>query len=138
MTHSVVILGTPPAKGRPRFSRKGFAYTPAKTRQAENYIKLAFKDKYPDHTPLEGPVEVDVIATFAVPKSASKEKARQMRGQIIMPTKRPDVDNLAKMADALNGIAWRDDAQIVDLHVLKIYGTRPSLEIKFRPFGEEP
>lgn len=40
----------------------------------------------------------------------------------IMPTKKPDCDNVAKMiCDALNGLAYKDDAQIVNLNVLKAY-----------------
>ena len=138
MTLSLTIPGPPRGKGRPRFSRQGHAFTDAKTRGHERNIVALFVQKYPDHVPLEGPIEVDLIATFAIPKSASKAKAREMRGQRIMPTKRPDVDNIAKLCDALNGIAWRDDAQIVFLTVLKQYNDHPRMEIKFRPLGEEP
>ena len=36
--------------------------------------------------------------------------------------KRVDCDNLSKcVLDALNGIAWLDDAQVVDLHVQKVF-----------------
>ena len=49
----------------------------------------------------------------------------------IMPTKRPDVDNVIKcVADGLNGIAWRDDSQIVSVLANKFYSTRPRVEIE--------
>jgi len=36
------------------------------------------------------------------------------------PTSRPDADNYAKLVmDALNGVAWTDDALVVSLHVDK-------------------
>jgi Holliday junction resolvase RusA-like endonuclease len=138
VTLSIVIPGAPAAKGRPRMTRTGHAYTPAKTRQAERNIVALFVQKYPDHAILEGPLEVEIIASFAIPKSASKATAREMRGQRILPTKRPDCDNIAKLIDSLNGVCWRDDAQVVSLMVIKQYDDRPRTEIKVRPAGDEP
>lgn len=41
---------------------------------------------------------------------------------LISPTKKPDMDNVVKIVlDALNGFAWHDDAQVVDLSVMKVY-----------------
>lgn len=37
-----------------------------------------------------------------------------------------DLDNRAKIAcDALNGLLWHDDAQIVELHLYRVDGQRP-------------
>ena len=39
------------------------------------------------------------------------------------PTKKPDADNIAKVVcDALNGLAYKDDAQVIDLTVHKRFG----------------
>ena len=40
----------------------------------------------------------------------------------IRPTKKPDNDNIAKIIlDALNGVAYQDDKQVVSLQVEKYY-----------------
>ncbi len=45
------------------------------------------------------------------------------------PTVKPDWDNLGKVTDALNGIVWEDDKQVVDGQVIKYYDREPRLEI---------
>ena len=138
MKISLVIPGKPIGKGRPRFAR-GHAFTPKPTRIQEAFIKSLFIQKYgADFTPLEGPLEMEILCCFAIPASASKKRRQDMLWQREFPTKRPDVDNIAKLSDALNGIAWRDDAQIVSLAVMKQYSKKPHMEIKVRPVGEEP
>lgn len=138
MSLHLTIPGPPASKGRPRFNRRGIAYTPKQTRIAEAFIKALFVAKYPDHAPLTGPLDVDIVATFGIPRSASKAKAREMKGQRIRPTKKPDCDNIAKLCDALNGLAFVDDSQIVDLHILKQYDDTARTEITIYREGEEP
>lgn len=44
------------------------------------------------------------------------------------PLKKPDADNVAKIIlDALNGIAYLDDKQVVDLGVHKSYNATPGV-----------
>jgi Holliday junction resolvase RusA-like endonuclease len=63
------------------------------------------------------------MAYYGVPKSKSKKVAADMLNGHILPTKKPDIDNIAKIIlDGLNGIAWDDDKQIVELLVGKRYG----------------
>ena len=65
-----------------------------------------------------------------IPKSTSQKKLTQMINREIRPTKKPDIDNIVKVvADALNGIAYADDKQIVSLVVEKYYSVRPRVEI---------
>ena len=46
---------------------------------------------------------------------------------------RPDVDNCSKLVlDALNGILWRDDAQICELSVTRRYADAPQATLKVR------
>ena len=40
---------------------------------------------------------------------------------------RKDLTKLIK--DALNGVVWKDDQQVVELHAIKRYGTKPMTEI---------
>ncbi|WP_332834903.1 RusA family crossover junction endodeoxyribonuclease [Clostridium perfringens] len=45
-----------------------------------------------------------------------------MRDELEKPTKKPDVDNIAKIIlDSLNGVAYKDDSQIVDIRIIKKY-----------------
>lgn len=45
---------------------------------------------------------------------------------MIRPTKKPDTDNVLKViADSLNQIAYKDDAQVVDASVRKFYSRNP-------------
>lgn len=123
-----IVKGEPKGKARPRFAR-GRTYTPKTTVDYEKEIqsrflecggKFSFADKF----------TLDVIACFGVPKSASKKKVADMLAGIIMPTKRPDIDNILKVVlDALNGVAYYDDSQVVRVVGTKEYNKEPFLQI---------
>lgn len=127
------IPGEPVGKGRPRFNGEtGRTYTPAKTVNYENLVKLCFRQAYPNHEPFakKVPLGVEIFAHFKIPKSASKRKAEDMFDQIIRPTKKPDCDNIAKaVLDALNGLAYYDDSQVVQVYVYKRYSYTPHVEV---------
>lgn len=54
----------------------------------------------------------------------------------IRPTKKPDWDNIGKIiCDSLNGVAYRDDAQIVDSMVRKFYSETPRVVVSIREIG---
>jgi Holliday junction resolvase RusA-like endonuclease len=59
----------------------------------------------------------------------SKLKSQSAEAGVIRPLTKPDVDNFAKVIDALNGIVWPDDNQVVELTVEKFYSSRPRLEL---------
>lgn len=134
--YAFVVRGEPVAKGRPKFTtRGGFvrAITPEKTANYETLVKLSFQEQCPDAVPFpkDVPLYVIVNAFFSIPKSASKKKAEAMRDCAIRPTKKPDCDNLAKIiCDALNGIAYYDDSQVVTLEVRKFYSDEPEVYVR--------
>lgn len=65
------------------------------------------------------------------PKSFSKKKTEMAERGEIVPVTKPDADNYLKaIKDALNGVIWRDDSQIVDVQVSKRYSVRPRIEIE--------
>lgn len=120
------IPGEPGAKGRPKFCKGGWAYTPAKTASYENLVKLSYDG--PMH---EGPLQVDIKAYFKIPKSTTKKNFLLMVSQMILPTKRPDWDNIGKIiCDALNDIAYHDDSQVIDGRVRKYYSEEPRVDIE--------
>jgi Holliday junction resolvase RusA-like endonuclease len=119
------IEGKIKGKGRPRFAKYGSfakAYTPADTASYENLIKLQFKISCGDFYS-ELPLKMKITAIHGLVKSESKKNKAKMLSGEIKPTKKPDADNIVKIiCDALNGIAYKDDTQVVDLTVKKIYG----------------
>lgn len=128
------VPGKPQGKGRPRFARTSRGvrtYTPAETTLYEHHIAQCCKqaaDNYmfPDDTPLE----MRIRATFLVPKSYSRRKRDACLSGLIRPTCKPDMDNIAKcVADALNGVVYRDDSRIFKLVIVKEYGTKEGLTV---------
>ena len=120
---TIVIPGTPVAKARPRFTRTGHVYTPAATKQAEDAIKLAWIKAAGNRAPHPGPVHVRAQFVFEPPKSWTKTKRTLALEGRHPHMSKPDIDNLLKIIDGLNGRAWIDDAQITNVAGRKDYGT---------------
>lgn len=124
------VPGPPQSKARARTVHHGgrvHSYTPDKTVLYENLIKTQYYSEYHKSGLLFGagvPVEVYIDAYFGIPKSATKKAAQLMKAGLVKPTKKPDADNIAKVVcDALNGVAYKDDTQVVKLSVCKSYNT---------------
>ena len=135
----ITVPGIPVPKGRPRLStRGGFAraYTPEKTRRYEDLIRLEGGRAMEGRELLAGPLAVEVRAYVPIPRNLSKAKRIAAIEGGLRPVTKPDCDNYAKTIDALNGIAWRDDAQVVTLRVTKWYSERPRLELSAEEIGE--
>lgn len=82
---------------------------------------------------VDEPVSATIIAAFGIPKSASKKCKVEMMAGRVLPTKKPDTDNIAKIVlDALNGLAYPDDKQVVELQVLKTYDLEGYVEVELR------
>ena len=126
----IVIPGPPVAKGRPRFSR-GRAYTPAKTRRGEIDIGWLAKQAMIGRKIIAGPVTALIEVSVPVPKSWSVAKRRKIAiSGVLWPTGKPDLDNVAKLVlDAINKIVFNDDAQVIELRVLKFYAASPSTNV---------
>jgi len=131
------IPGKAMAKQRPRVTKAGITYTPKETIHYENLVKLMYRNMHKDIF-FSGPVEIVIDIFCQVPKSASAKKRVQMLSGEIRPTKKPDIDNVCKtITDALNGIAYRDDAQIVQLVAYKWYGNKPFAQVEIGDIDPE-
>lgn len=128
-TLAFTIVGTPTPKGRPRFTRTGHAYTPAKTKVAEQGVLAAYLVASRNRQPHVGPVVVTIVAIFEPPTSWSLKKKQRALSGGIAHTSKPDLDNLVKIIDGLNGRAWVDDSQIVRVIAEKAYGHTARTEI---------
>lgn len=130
---SFVVYGEPVAQGRPRFARRGnfvTTYDPAKSRDYKDTVYSIAIEHKPEQ-PLEGPLNVKIVAFKSIPKSFSKRKAADAESGVLLPITKPDCDNYAKgVKDALSGLIWRDDAQVVRLTVEKKFSTVPRMEIE--------
>jgi Holliday junction resolvase RusA-like endonuclease len=131
---TVVIGGEPVAKGRPRMTRRGFAYTPAATRKYEAHGRLAAQQAMDGRPPIAVPVRAEIAVDLPVPMSWSgKRRDAALRGEI-RPTSRPDTDNYCKSAmDAINGIVVADDCLVVELFAEKRYARVPQLMVVVLP-----
>ena len=119
------IPGSPVAKGRPRVGKFG-AYTPKKTVEYENLVRMAYVQCAPDKPPIDGYIRAEILLYFPIPKSTTKKAKAGMEAGTIRPAKKPDCDNCIKsITDALNGIAYKDDSQIVEITCQKYYSSQP-------------
>lgn len=103
-------------------TRAGHTYTPAKTVAFERTIQMLARFQF-KRDALQGPLAVEIEFHFAKPKSVKRE----------YHTVKPDLDNLQKaVLDSLNGIVWRDDAQITDLQGRKWYADKPKIIVRVK------
>ena len=132
-----VVPGKPQGKARARTfynpRTKGMSsMTPEKTVLYENLIATCFmqtagQERFPDDAYLSA----TVIACYEPAKSTSQKKRQEMLSGQIRPDKKPDIDNIAKsVLDALNGVAYRDDTQVVELHARKLYSSQPCVMVR--------
>lgn len=127
------IPGKAQAKQRPRMGRSGIVYTPKETLVYENYVKMCYSD-YANQfgwLPYENQVRAEIEVLVAVPKSDSKTKKKAKIEGMIRPAVKPDCDNLAKsILDSLNGLAYHDDKQVVELSVKKYYAENAEVRVR--------
>lgn len=130
--HVVIVLpGEPQGKSRARAFRRGPIighYTPKKTRLYESAIRVAAMQAMGARMPIEGAVRLELEALCPVPRSWTQRRREAALAGAIRPTSRPDLDNISKAwLDGLNGIAYRDDAQIVEIRALKRFSVTPQV-----------
>lgn len=101
----------------------------AKTRANQNAWAWACRNAMGAALPMGGAVAVELVARFAIPARASKANRAAMLAGQALPICTPDADNIAKNLDALNGVAFTDDAQIVRLTVTKTYAAEAGVDV---------
>lgn len=132
-----VIEGEPQGKGRARHAN-GHEYTPEKTVLYENLVKMLYwqecgKPMYEKGVPLV----MHITAFYGIPNSVSNKKRQAMLNEEILPTKKPDIDNLCKVImDSLNKVAYYDDAQIVKGIQSKFYSDYPRVFVQIWTYAE--
>jgi Holliday junction resolvase RusA-like endonuclease len=117
-----------------RSGDKNIAIIYDRQKKEKEMIQWQLRSQYKNE-PVLCPLLLDVVFRFPVPKAASAKLRTQMLNGMVHHYHKPDCDNLVGFyQDCMNGIVYKDDAQICDLHVRKIYALYPSTLIRIRPF----
>lgn len=129
------IPGAPVSQGRPRARRAGnkiMMYDPKPSKDYKEFVaNIALE--YAPSKPIETPLFVNIAIYRKIPKSTSKKDRQLMLDGMKRPITKPDTSNYVKgIEDALNGIIYKDDSQIVELRATKYYSDSPRAEIEIR------
>lgn len=132
-----IVEGKPQGKARARtvtnrYTGKKHSFTPEKTKSYEDLIRWSYKAQGGAfHCAI--PLQVDIQAVYEIPKSTSKKKRVEIVQNEIRPQTKPDCDNVIKVVlDALNGVAYYDDKQVVCVSCNKYYGEKGYLKITIK------
>lgn len=136
------LKGVPQHKGRHRsrivYPKNGKAfihnYPDPETEKYEKVLAEVASLFMKRRAPTEEPLALLVHSFRPIPESWSKKDRLWAEAGAIRPVSRPDWDNYGKITDALNGIVWKDDSQVVDGRVIKEYSAEPALRIEVREF----
>ena len=138
-----VVPGVPTPKGRPRMTRRGKVYTPAKTVAYERTVSIfaqvaASRMATRDEMLFEGPVMVTIHCHFKMPKSWSRKRKEAMLYQPHIQL--PDLDNLVKsVLDGVNNTQyssppathiWTDDKQVAAVTATKHWSEESSVLVR--------
>lgn len=139
-----VIDGKPQGKARartfynPKLGRVQ-SMTPENTVLYENFVKQCFMNQVKSERWFnKEPLKMTIEAYFPIPASTTKRDRGRIADGYLWPTKKPDADNIAKViCDALNGVAYGDDTQIIILEVLKGFTEEnPRVEVYLEGIGD--
>lgn len=135
-----IVPGAPTSKGRPKIVKiGGFSRmaTPQKTVAYEGLVAHAAQQAMQGRPLFDAAVGVNLFIAAAVPPSWSGKKQRMALAGEVLPTTKPDADNVVKaIFDGLNGVLWRDDVLVVDLRVRKRYAATPCVRVEVWALGQ--
>ena len=127
MKSTIIIFGNPVAKARPRFRRfKTFVSTyDSQKKEKEEFILQA---KAQPIVMFSGPIRLNCSFRLHRPKShygTGRNSGVLKKSAPEFHIVKPDLDNLIKFVkDCLNGLAWKDDSQVVEYrNMVKEYAT---------------
>lgn len=123
------IHAEPVAKARARAGAGGRFYTPKKTSDYEAIVAMQAKIAMEGRAPIDSACCLSLVFHMPIPKSWSQKKQYSALLGTVLPTSKPDLDNLIKaVKDGLNGIVWADDSQVVRVVAEKKYGDNPKVK----------
>ena len=135
------VHGKPVGQGRPRTTvRNGRAiiYKPETSKRYEAEIAKEAKNAMGETKPFTGPVSLELSVYKAPPSGATKKQREDMLKGEIFPTTKPDLDNVIKaVADALTGVVWEDDKQVVMIDAAQYFAEEPLVKIEVADIVEK-
>ena len=120
---------------RPRVSSRPYVrvYDPPKVKKFKSLLRSLAVNQYA-RPPLIGPLSVSLTFYRPVQKSISQSERERRLSNNSKPVVKPDTDNYIKSTlDALNGVLWHDDAQIVKIMGEKRYSDHPKITVSVKP-----
>ena len=129
------VPGNPIPKARARvfvnkYTGRVQAFTPKETMTYENLIAATAAQHRPKSGLITEPVSLNLLIYRSIPKSMSKKKAVLAEEGKILPVTKPDGDNIEKsIFDALQGVIFQSDSQVVKCVWSKYYSETPRIEI---------
>lgn len=139
------VPGPPQGKARARTftTRTGRvrSCTPAKTAAYEQRIRSHCRVAAAGmREPFFGqgtPIRIILTAYYRPPVKTSKIMLFRMQHGLVLPTRKPDLDNVLKaVADAVNGVAYKDDSQIVEIVAKKLFSSEEGIRVEIGPATE--
>lgn len=139
------VMGEPVGKGRARSvtrnskARGSFIahITPQKTVDYEAAVRAAAKEAMGYLPAFTGPVMLELRIYMSVATSWSQKRSALALAGEILPTKKPDADNVLKaVKDAMNEVVYADDAQVTDVHMRKRFAEQPRVEVIITPLAK--
>ncbi|WP_125703742.1 RusA family crossover junction endodeoxyribonuclease [Lacticaseibacillus daqingensis] len=131
----LIVPGDPVPQGRPRVYHTRYGVRgvdPAKSRSYKQLVQHYARQQW-HRDPLSAALRVSLTVYRPIQRSGARAQKIAKKNGTIRPTVKPDVDNYYKaVSDALTGIVWCDDNQIVEIAVAKFYddGDGPRVEIE--------
>jgi Holliday junction resolvase RusA-like endonuclease len=131
---NIIVYGEPVAKGSMKGfnTGKGIRLTNDNVKTKDWQTLIAYTAGQKCKEVADGPVSLRVA--FYLPKGKTVKREHV--------TTRPDIDKLLRcVLDALTGIIYQDDAQVVSVNVLKLYAEgegdfgRPRVEVIWHEAG---
>jgi len=114
-------------------------FTPKRTANYESLIAVAAQRAMQGRELITGPVLVELKIAVGIAQSWSKKKTAQALAGQVMPTKKPDADNVLKaICDGINGIVFRDDVQVVNVSMSKRFADVPCVLVRVVPLEGLP
>lgn len=132
----IVVYGEPTPQGRPRFTKTGHTYDPERSRNYKQLVRFWVTQhlkKIDDWKPFENALCVDLTFFVGIPSSWTKKKRIGASVGKIRPISKKlgDLDNMVKcVTDAISGLVYVDDSQIVNLGASKYYSDTPRCVLK--------
>ena len=120
---------------RPRVSSRPYirVYDPPKVANFKRILRSLAANQY-SRPPLIGSLSVSLTFYRPVQSSISKTARERRLSNQSKPVVKPDTDNYIKSTlDALNGVLWHDDSQIVKIEAEKKYSDHPKITVSVKP-----